>query len=78
MFQRKPRHHVPFVRRCDSCPGIAVGTITFITDDGEISFAACPACATDALVHPAPGVRLRFRSTGTRAEVSRGLLGGAA
>lgn len=78
MFKRKPHRPLPFVRRCDSCPAVAVGTITFITDDGNHVFGACPACATDALTHPAPGARVRFRSTATRAEVSRGLLGGAA
>lgn len=77
MFKRKPRHLQFFEPICDTCPAVAVGTVTFIAEDGEHSFAACPACATDALTHPAVGTRVRFRLA-SNAEVTRGLLGGAA
>lgn len=78
MFKRKPRLRPPDSRQCESCSAIAIGTVTFIADDGDHSFAACPACAVDALTHPATGVRIRFRTTRTSVEVTRGLLGGAA
>lgn len=64
--------------RCDSCDEIAVGTLTFVAVDGEHRFAACLACATDALTHPAVHVRLRFQATRTGAEIARGLPGGDA
>ena len=69
---------LPFTRRCDSCSAVAVGTITFVTADGEHRYAVCLACATDALTHPAQQVRLRFKVTRTGAEVTRGPIGGAA
>jgi len=68
----------PFTRRCDSCSAVAVGTITFIAVDGEHRYAVCLECAADALTHPARQVRLRFKVTRTGAEVTRGLIGGAA
>ncbi|GAB2471388.1 hypothetical protein [Xylanimonas ulmi] len=62
--------------RCASCDDVAVGVITFFTDDGPVAFVACHACGTDALIHSR--TRVRFRSHATRAEVFRGLPGSAA
>lgn len=78
MFKRKPLPRPAELTRCESCSAIAVGTVTFIADDGDYTFAACPACAVDALTHPATGVRIRFRTSRTGAQVTRGILGGAA
>ena len=69
---------LPFTRRCDSCSAVAVGTITFIAVDGKHRYAVCLDCAADALTHPAREVRLRFTVSRTGAEVTRGLIGGAA
>jgi hypothetical protein len=52
--------------------------VTFFAADGRHEFDACNSCATDALMNCAPGVRVRYRSRATRAEVSRGLFGGDA
>lgn len=64
--------------RCDSCNDVAVGAVVFFAADGRHEFNACNSCATDALTNCAPGARIRYRSRATRAEVSRGLLGGDA
>lgn len=71
---------LPFARRCDSCDAaaVAVGTITFIAVDREHRYAVYLDCATDALTHPARQVRLRFTVARTGAEVTRGVIGGAA
>jgi len=77
-MRTKNTNTLPFARRCDSCNAAAVGTITFVAVDGEHRYAVCLDCAADALTHPAQQVRLRFKVTRTGAEVTRGLIGGAA